>query len=620
MGPRKAAKTKTNSISNGSGSGTTVDATSEEIDTTAMVVDQIDISNYTKNDNNNEDDDDKSRSLKKRIKIDENETKLDIDVVNNNNNNNVNNYDNTVKSEDITLRRKCPYLDTVNRQLLDFDQLKICSVTLTDMNVYSCLVCGKFFQGRSKDSPAYTHSVQCGHFVFINLVDFRAFCLPDGYEIIDQSLDDVKRCLNPVFNSEDIKNLHRNSSLARDVHGISYLPGFVGLNNLKHTDYANSILHALSHVEPLRNFFLIPNNYSSSRSKIVHLFGNVIRKLWSKDNFKSVISPVEFLEEVSIASKKKFDIGQPSDSIEFLVWLLGELHRALGGSNKKKTIISECFQGFVDIINIKKSENTDEVEEVVNQNQFMFLPLDIPPTPLFRDSTGGMIIPQIPLFEILKKFDGQKITESIDNKGLPKRDKFRVKTLPQFLILHLIRFTRNNFTVEKNVSIVTFPVKNLELKDYINRTDEISAHISYIEKLDLTNMSIDELKKFIDRYGSEELRESVRSVLEKHDLIDIAEAVRNKELNLFSSKYDLIANICHDSQVSQQLAISNVNNITDKKKKQNQKVTDGSYRVHIKSTSSGQWFEIEDLHVKETMPQLIGLSESYILIYQRKEK
>lgn len=60
-----------------------------------------------------------------------------------------------VKSDQSTLaqRRKCPYLDTVNRQLLDFDMEKLCSVTLTNMNVYSCLVCGSFFQGRGQNTP-----------------------------------------------------------------------------------------------------------------------------------------------------------------------------------------------------------------------------------------------------------------------------------------------------------------------------------------------------------------------------------------------------------------------------------------------------------------------------------
>ena len=66
-------------------------------------------------------------------------------------------------------RRECPYLSTVSRQLLDFDFEKVCSVTLVNFNVYACLVCGRYFQGRGVKSPAYTHSLQDDHHVFINL-------------------------------------------------------------------------------------------------------------------------------------------------------------------------------------------------------------------------------------------------------------------------------------------------------------------------------------------------------------------------------------------------------------------------------------------------------------------
>lgn len=39
------------------------------------------------------------------------------------------------------------YLDTINRHMLDFDFEKVCSVSLTHLNVYACLVCGKYYQG-----------------------------------------------------------------------------------------------------------------------------------------------------------------------------------------------------------------------------------------------------------------------------------------------------------------------------------------------------------------------------------------------------------------------------------------------------------------------------------------
>lgn len=44
---------------------------------------------------------------------------------------------------------QCPYLDTINRGVLDFDFEKLCSISLSKINCYACLVCGKYFQGKN---------------------------------------------------------------------------------------------------------------------------------------------------------------------------------------------------------------------------------------------------------------------------------------------------------------------------------------------------------------------------------------------------------------------------------------------------------------------------------------
>jgi U4/U6.U5 tri-snRNP-associated protein 2 len=67
-------------------------------------------------------------------------------------------------------------------------------------------------------------------------------------QIHDSSLDDIKRSLRPTFTLEAVRALDANMTLARDVHGVSYLPGFVGINNLKCTDYINVILHVIVEV------------------------------------------------------------------------------------------------------------------------------------------------------------------------------------------------------------------------------------------------------------------------------------------------------------------------------------------------------------------------------------
>ena len=57
----------------------------------------------------------------------------------------------------------------INRANLDFDFEKVCSVSLSNINIYGCLVCGKYFQGRGRSSYAYAHSIHEDHHVFINL-------------------------------------------------------------------------------------------------------------------------------------------------------------------------------------------------------------------------------------------------------------------------------------------------------------------------------------------------------------------------------------------------------------------------------------------------------------------
>lgn len=47
-----------------------------------------------------------------------------------------------------SLSHNCPYLDTINRHALDFDFEKLCSVNMSNLNVYACLVTGKYFQGK----------------------------------------------------------------------------------------------------------------------------------------------------------------------------------------------------------------------------------------------------------------------------------------------------------------------------------------------------------------------------------------------------------------------------------------------------------------------------------------
>ncbi|KAG8301510.1 U4/U6.U5 tri-snRNP-associated protein 2, partial [Homalodisca vitripennis] len=98
------------------------------------------------------------------------------------------------------------------------------------------------------------------------------------------------------------------------------------------------------------------------------------------------------------------------------------------------------------------------------------------------------------------------------------------------------RFTKNTFFVEKNPTIVNFPVKNVDFGDILTP----------------------EVKK------------------------------RHK-----NTIYDLVANIVHDGEPSK-----------------------GTYRVHVLHKGTGKWYEMQDLHVTDILPQMITLTEAYVQIYE----
>eukprot|EP00002_Diphylleia_rotans_P029191 TRINITY_DN5931_c0_g1_i2.p1 TRINITY_DN5931_c0_g1~~TRINITY_DN5931_c0_g1_i2.p1 ORF type:complete len:327 (+),score=67.35 TRINITY_DN5931_c0_g1_i2:705-1685(+) len=219
-----------------------------------------------------------------------------------------------------------------------------------------------------------------------------------------------------------------------------------------------------------------------------------VRKIWNPRNFRSHVSPHELLQAITLASGKKFSSGVQSDPIEFLSWLLNTLHKDLGGSKKpKSSIIFESFQGEVKITTEKikprkpadkdqdkmdsqkesaAEEDEDVDTEVVQERKpFLFLTLDIPPPPLFKDELERNVIPNIPLFVCLQKFDGKTVEITMTGE----KKKYVLTKLPKYLILHLKRFKKNNFFMEKNPTIVTFPVKNLEMKDYLEIEDESAS-------------------------------------------------------------------------------------------------------------------------------------------------
>ncbi|GAA5794955.1 hypothetical protein HPULCUR_000305 [Helicostylum pulchrum] len=371
------------------------------------------------------------------------------------------------------------YLDTINRHMLDFDFEKVCSVSLSQINVYACLTCGKYYQGRGKSSHAYFHSMDKDHHVFINLSTLKVYVLPDGYEVDNPSLNDIKYVLNPTLTRAQVAELDTQFKTSYDLNNKKYLPGFVGLNNVKANDYVNVIIQALAHIPPIRDYFILTDFEKKGSSQLVCRLGALIRKMWNPKAFKGQVSPHELLQEISNASGKRFKLTEQSNAIDFLSWFLNTIHKDLGGTRKKNSsIIYKQLQGEVKVETqtFGPSHQTTEKEALllfddsketkVNTSPFLFLALDLPLAPLYQDEKDKEIVPQVPLTTILGKFDGHKVHEVGDQMR-----KYTITRLPQFLIFHIKRFHKNSWTHEKNPTIVNFPIKNVDMSKFTTDPD-----------------------------------------------------------------------------------------------------------------------------------------------------
>lgn len=161
--------------------------------------------------------------------------------------------------------------------------------------------------------------------------------LPDGYPVSDPSLDDIAFVLAPSFNRDLIAAISSPiPKVSYDLSSHPYLPGYIGLNNIKRNDHMNVVIHSLLHVTPLRDFLLL-SDLSKKESELLKRFAGLAKKIWNPRLFKSQVSPHEFLQEVNRASSGKFRLEEQGDPVEFLGWLLNRLHKDMGGSKKKQS-------------------------------------------------------------------------------------------------------------------------------------------------------------------------------------------------------------------------------------------------------------------------------------------
>jgi len=101
------------------------------------------------------------------------------------------------------------------------------------MNVYCCLVCGKYLRGKEYTTEAFRHALepsskaseekeeQHNMFIGVSGPNFcKVFSVPDNEEVTDTSLDVIKYNLNPLYTKEMLDIFDSEKLTSRSLEGV----------------------------------------------------------------------------------------------------------------------------------------------------------------------------------------------------------------------------------------------------------------------------------------------------------------------------------------------------------------------------------------------------------------
>lgn len=295
-----------------------------------------------------------------------------------------------------------------------------------------------------------------------------------------------------------------------DLHGKSFVTGFLGVNNLKANDYENVVILLVPRIIPIRNIFL-QTDFRTSNNLMLKTFGSFMRKLWNPKPFKAGLNPHELLHAIRVGSNDRFDPAKKGDPVEVLAWLLNYIDSALKTSNlvpgnlqgklRSTTVFEDKkeHEPEADMMEFYASigEHVSMKKTVTKQVPFIFLSLDLPPTPLFQNASGKSVIPQVQLLDLFTKYNGIQ-TVNVKDGSL---QSFEIETQPKkYLITVIKRLVKNhNGQLEKNRTVVNFPIRDLQIS---SRSEvckyDLVANVSHLGTVDSGEYAI-----YLKHRGSE---------------------------------------------------------------------------------------------------------------------
>lgn len=266
--------------------------------------------------------------------------------------------------------------------------------------------------------------------------------------------------------------------------------GLSGLANLGNTCFINSCMQVLSHTHEL-NGFLDTGTYKrklqNKCDSALLLEWDELRKMLWKEN--CVVSPGKFIKTIQkISSIKQNDLFTgyaQNDLSEFLLFVIDCFHNSIAREIKMnisgqiendtdKTAV-KCFEmiknmyskEYSEIWNIFYAVHVSEIISIETGKQLSMTPepffmIDLP---IPQDNKSPTLIDCFNLYVEGERMVGENAWYNEEtNQKVDVIKKISFWSLPTILVIDLKRFNSKN---QKNQILVTFPLDDLNLSEYV---------------------------------------------------------------------------------------------------------------------------------------------------------